>query len=77
MLITMSINFPDLSESHKSNVYFITTFVLQLKNNDVNTLPRLHNKYSKFAFSHSGSSTWNALPEELRAVDTTADFRRQ
>jgi len=41
------------------------------------TLPRLRTKLGERAFSHAGPSTWNALPEHLRAVTDPEEFRQQ
>ena len=38
------------------------------------TLRRLRTKYGERDFLHSGPSTWNALPEALRAVEDFANL---
>ena len=41
------------------------------------SLPRLHTKFSKCMFSHTGLFAWNNLPEDIRTVLDTVDFRKQ
>jgi len=41
------------------------------------TLPQLHAMFAERAFSYAGTSTWNALLEDLRAVADSAEFRKQ
>ena len=40
-------------------------------------MPRLHTKFGKRAFSHAGPAAWNALPQDIRANQDRAVFRKQ
>ena len=38
---------------------------------------RLRTKFGERAFSHAGPAAWNALPEDIRANQDRAVFRKQ
>jgi len=40
------------------------------------TLPRLRTKFGERAFSHTGPSAWNRLPEDIRAELDITNFRK-
>jgi len=40
-------------------------------------MPRLCTKFGERAFSHAGPAAWNALPEDMRANQDRAVFRKQ
>ena len=40
------------------------------------SLPRLRTKFGERAFSHEGHATWNALPDNIRAVADAVKFRK-
>jgi len=39
-------------------------------------LSHLHTKFIKCAFQHAGLSTWNTLPEDIRAILDSENFRK-
>jgi len=39
-------------------------------------LPRLSTKFGEHAFSHTGPSAWNRLPEDIRAEPDVTNFRK-
>jgi len=39
-------------------------------------LPRLRTNFGERAFSHAGPSSWNGLPEDIRAEPNIAKFRK-
>jgi len=41
------------------------------------SMPRLRTKFGESAFSHAGPAAWNALPEDIRANQDRAIFRKQ
>jgi len=41
------------------------------------SMPRLCTKFGERAFSHAGPAAWNALPEDMRANQDRAVFRKQ
>ena len=40
------------------------------------SVPRLLTKFGERAFSHAGSATWNALPDNIRTVADSVKFRK-
>jgi len=40
-------------------------------------MPRLRIKFGERAFSHAGLAAWNALPEDTRANQDRAAFRKR
>jgi len=41
------------------------------------TMPQLQTKCGVHAFSHAGPASWNALPEDMRAVSDFVVFRNR
>ena len=41
------------------------------------TLPKPHTNYLKRSFSYSGAQLWNSLPEYVRNIKSTGQFKRE